>query len=109
MDQMSDKKRTACEPIANIIGDLVRNCQGGEGQSARIVWGFWDRVVGEMLARNAQPAAFRQRTLVVHVSSSVWLQELHFQKKDLIERLNQAAGGCVVDDIRFKLGALPTK
>jgi len=27
----------------------------------------------------------------------------------LIERLNQAAGAGVVEDIRFKLGALPDK
>jgi predicted nucleic acid-binding Zn ribbon protein len=43
------------------------------------------------------------------VSSSVWLQELHFKKKELIEKLNQAAGSTVVEDIRFKLGALPEK
>jgi predicted nucleic acid-binding Zn ribbon protein len=102
-------KRTECEPVANIIAAVLRNCHGGGGQSARTVWTFWDRIVGEHLACNAQPAAFKQRTLIVHVTSSVWLQELHFQKKDLIQRLNQAAGDRVVDDIRFKIGPLPVK
>jgi len=102
-------KRTECEPVANIIKTVLHNCQAGGGQSAHIVWTFWDRVVGENLACNAQPTAFKQRTLVVHVTSSVWLQELHFQKKDLIQRLNQAAGDRVIDDIRFKIGPLPLK
>lgn len=104
-----DRKRADWEPVASIIPTVLRNCHGGEGQNARIVWTFWDRIVGESLARNAQPAAFKRRTLIVHVSSSVWLQELHFQKNELIQRLNQAAGSAVVDDIRFKIGPLPAK
>ena len=103
------RKQSECEPVANIIGAVLRTCHGGHGHNARAVWDFWDRVVGESLASNAQPAAFKQQILVVHVSSSVWLQELHFQKNDLIERLNQAAGTKVVEDIRFKIGPLPEK
>ena len=104
-----NRNQAKCEPLANIIDAVLRNCQGGEGQNARLVWTFWDRIVGQNMARNAQPAAFKQRILVVHVSSSVWLQELHFQKKELIRRLNEAAGGRVVDDIRFKIGPLTVK
>jgi len=104
-----NRKQTKCEPVANIIDTVLRNCHGGEGQNARIVWTFWDRIVGKDLACNAQPAAFKQRILVVHVSSSAWLQELHFQKKELIRRLNEAAGNRVLDDIRFKIGPLPVK
>ena len=105
----TDKKPTACEPLANIIGDVLRQCQGGEGTNARVVWEYWDSVVGEALARNAQPAAFKQHILMVHVSSSVWLQELHFRKVELIDRLNRAAGTRVVEDIRFKIGSLANK
>jgi hypothetical protein len=103
------RKQLECEPVANIIGTVLRSCHGGDGHNARAAWAFWDSVVGESLACNAQPAAFKQQILIVHVSSSVWLQELHFQKKNLIERLNQAAGSKVVEDIRFKIGPLPEK
>jgi hypothetical protein len=104
-----NRNQAKCEPVAAIIDTVLRNIHGGEGQNARIVWTFWDRIVGQNLARNAQPAAFKQRILVVHVSSSVWLQELHFRKKELIQRLNEAADSKVVDDIRFKIGPLTVK
>ena len=104
-----DRKPSNCEPISTIIGNVLQTCQGGEGHNARAVWGFWDQVVGETLARNAQPEAFKQRILLVHVSSSAWLQELHFMKNELIERLNQAAGARVVEDIQLKIGALSKK
>ena len=109
MTDRRNRKPSECEPVSNIIDALLRRCHGGEGQNARIVWTFWDEVVGEDLAQNAQPAAFKNRILIVHVSGSVWLQELHFRKNDLIDRLNQAAGSRVVEDIRFKLGPLPAK
>jgi predicted nucleic acid-binding Zn ribbon protein len=105
---MADKKRScpACVPLSESISAVLQKCGGGEEQNARAVWGFWDQVVGETMARNARPAAFKQRILMVHVSSSVWLQEMHFRKTDLIERLNLAAGARVVEDIRFKIGSL---
>ena len=103
------KKRPDCEPLSNTIRDVLQKCQGGEGQNARMAWEYWDRVVGENVARNAQPAAFKKHLLMVHVSSSAWLQELHFQKSHLISRLNQAAGLRVVEDIQFKIGSLPVK
>ena len=104
-----ERKPSTCEPISTIIGKVLQTCQGGQAQNARAVWGFWDRVVGETLARNAQPEAFKQRILLVHVSSSAWLQELHFMKNELIERLNQAAGARVLEDIQFKIGVLSKK
>ena len=104
-----ERKPSTCEPISTIIGKVLQTCQGGQDQNARAVWGFWDRVVGETLARNAQPEAFKQRILLVHVSSSAWLQELHFMKNELIERLNQAAGAKVLEDIQFKIGVLSKK
>lgn len=103
------KSLPVCAPLAESISEVLRNCHGGEGQNAHAVWGVWDRVVGEAMARNAQPAAFKQRMLLVHVSSSVWLQEMHFRKAELIERLNMAAGSRVVEEIRFKIGLLPNK
>ena len=109
MGDKHSRKQRECEPVANIIDAVLRSCQGGDGHNARAVWTFWDRVAGDVLAHNAQPAAFKQRILIVHVSSSVWLQELHFQKSSLIERLNQAAGARIVEDIRFKIGPLPEK
>ena len=67
---------------------------------------IWARAVGATIASNARPAAFKQRRLIVHVTSSVWLQELHFQKTALIERINREAGQSVLDDIQFKVGPL---
>ena len=104
---MSDqKKKTDLTPIKGILTQVLRECRGGLQQDPDFLGQIWDRAVGAAIARNAQPAAFKQRLLVVHVSSSVWLQELFFQKSALIERVNAAAGREILEDIRFKIGPL---
>ena len=70
------------------------------------VWDIWAPTVGPVLAENAQPAAFKGRLLLVHVSSSVWLHQLQFMKLELIEKVNAACGKKLVEDITFKIGPL---
>lgn len=105
---MNDEKNKAADltPIKGILTQVLRECRGSFQQDPDLLGQIWDRAVGATIARNAQPAAFKQRLLVVHVSSSVWLQELFFQKSALIERVNAAAGREILEDIRFKIGPL---
>ena len=102
------KKKTAdLTPIKGILTQVLGECRGRFPQDPDLLGQIWDRAVGATIARNAQPAAFKQRLLIVHVSSSAWLQELFFQKTHLIQRINAAAGGEILEDIRFKIGPLP--
>ena len=41
-------------------------------------------------------------TLFVEVSNSTWRQELQFQKKDIIEKLNKEIKEKIVREIKFK-------
>jgi predicted nucleic acid-binding Zn ribbon protein len=65
---------------------------------------LWDRVVGAPIAGNAKPAAFKGRILLVHVTSSTWIHQLQFLRKDIIEQLNRALGKELIEEIKFKIG-----
>ena len=71
-----------------------------------LVWQVWDEVVGEVIAQNAKPAAFKGKILIVHVSSSTWVHQLQFLKKEMITKLNKAFGKALIDDLKFKIGAI---
>ncbi|MDO8785420.1 MAG: DUF721 domain-containing protein, partial [Syntrophales bacterium] len=45
-------------------------------------------------------------TLFVKVSSSVWMQQLHFLKEEIIEKINQALGGTTIKNIFFSIGEI---
>ena len=101
-------KGTGMTPIEGILTRMLRQYRSDMQLDPDRMGKIWDRAVGATIARHAQPAAFKQRRLIVHVSSSVWLQELHFQKAALIERVNREAGSIVLEEIQFRIGPLDT-
>ena len=95
--------------IGAILPDVIRTCRMESDSTMTGVWDIWDRAVGETIAQNVQPAAFKGKILLVHVSSSVWLHQLQFMKQDLIEKVNDACGRRLVEEIKFKIGPLESE
>lgn len=86
---------------------------------------FWEEVVGKDIARYAQPFVIRGDVLWVNVSDSIWMQQLHFQKCNLLAAINrrlgsgagrkdnlalaeEARGAGEFADIRFRIEAVLT-
>lgn len=70
------------------------------------VWPVWNEVVGEPIARNAQPEKIRNGTLFIKVSSPVWMQQLQFMKEIITEKLNHRLSSEVVKNIFFVVGKI---
>lgn len=92
--------------IGNIIPNALKNCRRQPDSDMGRVWEIWNHAVGEMIAKDAQPSAFKGRLLIVNVSSSAWLQNLQFEKKEIIRKVNAGLGKSQVKDIQFKVGKL---
>jgi predicted nucleic acid-binding Zn ribbon protein len=93
-------------PIGTLIDQIRRGFRLERGVDPSLLWERWNSIVGPAIADNAQPAVFKGKLLVVHVSSSTWLQQLQFLKADLIEKINTTFGHVLIEDIKFKIGAL---
>ena len=92
--------------IGKIIDDVIKQYRTEPNFALKEVWRLWDEAVGETIARNARPAAFKGKLLIVHVNSSAWIHQLQFLKNDLITKLNAALGKPLVEEIKFKIGML---
>ena len=92
--------------IGGIIDDVLANFRRESDGELMRVWQLWDGVVGDVIAQNAKPAAFKGRVLIVHVSSSPWVHQLQFLKADMISKLNSALGKALIEDLKFKIGTL---
>jgi predicted nucleic acid-binding Zn ribbon protein len=100
------KKNRKLEPLGSILPGVMKTVQPhGQGRLVEI-WQLWESAVGEVVAKNAQPSAFKGKLLLVEVSSSSWMQQLQFLKTELINKINLALGEALVDDITFKIGSL---
>ena len=102
---MKSKKRKAqFEHIGTIIGDVLKTYRREADGELINVWHVWNGIVGDAIAQNTKPAAFKGRILLVHVSSSTWIHQLHFLKAEMIDNLNNALGKKMIDDLKFKIG-----
>jgi len=95
--------------IGSIIKSLLSSYQvpgkSSVGKLNRIA-DVWTTVTGKAIADNTKPHAIKGKLLYVNVTSSVWIQQLQYIKKDLIARLNAALGEKDIDNIKFKIGSV---
>ena len=59
----------------------------------------WEKVVGEMVARNTSQLHIRNKVLYVKVNSAALRNELLFARTKIMNALNKEAGVNVIDDI----------
>lgn len=90
--------------ISDIINRLLENIRPNSDTGMTKIWELWQTSVGEAIAKEAKPGAFKDGILIVHVSSSVWMQQLNFLKRDIITKLNGVLKCEMVREIKFKIG-----
>ena len=62
---------------------------------------LWGDVVGDVVSEVTKAEKVEAGTLVVRVETSVWRQELHMQKREIIKKLNKKIGTNAIKEIRF--------
>ena len=67
-------------------------------ENAVVLWGV---VVGDVVSEVTKAEKVEAGTLVVRVETSVWRQELHMQKKEIINKINKKIGTNAIKEIRF--------
>jgi hypothetical protein len=90
------------------IGEILFSSFKGKGVAAKIeensLIKLWPKAVGQQIALQTQPDCLKNGTLFVKTTSSVWVQQLHFMKEEILQKLNELAGKIAVKDIRFSVG-----
>lgn len=66
----------------------------------------WDRLVGQQIAMQCQPEKLKDGILFLKVSSSAWMQQLHFMKSLILDKLKTHQEGDTVKDLRFRIGKI---
>ncbi len=94
--------------ISNILDTTLHNYRPKADLEMTRIWGLWAEAVGAEVSKNAKPAAFKDGTLIVNVSSSVWIQHLKFSENDIMVNINRLLNKIVVNRLRFKIAKLHT-
>ena len=93
------------------IGDILFSALKKRGMAAKLeenaFFKLWPQAVGAQIAAQTQPDGWHAGTLFVKTTSSVWVQQLHFMKDDIRQKINNLAGKTSVRDIHFIIGFSP--
>lgn len=101
---MAKRKKGELESLAKLLKGVYPAPDQLEAAKA---FSWWSRSVPPRILAHARPVRLSGGVLIVHVSSSVWANELHYLSDDLLSRLREAAPTSRIEKIRFQVGPLP--
>ncbi|MDQ1257610.1 MAG: hypothetical protein QG656_2216 [Candidatus Hydrogenedentes bacterium] len=92
-------RKSKPESIGEILAAVKGTTAVGKALDQAIIWERWPELAGPKLAAHGHPTGFRDKTLMVEVSGSVWMNRFAYQKWFIIGRINRLAEQELVSDI----------
>jgi hypothetical protein len=98
--------QSALRMPTSIGGDIANSMPGDLGPIRRIA-DVWTEVVGEGLARVAQPARLaRDGTLIVHAVDASWVHALTLEQRTILRKLNDRMAGAGPPAMKVEIGPI---
>jgi predicted nucleic acid-binding Zn ribbon protein len=98
--------RLNATPIRQVMRSLMSRRGYGQTQASRLIDEHWADAVGLDLANATRPGNVSRGVLVVYAESSMVLQELNFQKKQILAKLAELAPQMSIRDLRGRVAAI---
>ena len=92
--------------IADVLSELMARRGYARVRAAEAYEQAWREAAGTLLAKYTRVGSLRRGALEVTVANSTLLQELTFQKADLVKRLGTLLPEEGIRDLRLRLGAI---
>jgi predicted nucleic acid-binding Zn ribbon protein len=95
--------------LSYTLGSMLKARGLGSRLSEYRVFGLWEKTVGPVIARHAQPQAVRGKKLTLVVDSPAWMQQLSLLKPEIMEKVNSILGKKTINDITLRLGEVESQ
>ena len=100
------RKQKAPLPIGEVLQRALKRREIFVPRRDPTLEEIWAKAVGPQIASRTCPDSLKRGTLYVKVSTSVWMQELQFMKKDILHKVASLLGQDAVRGIRFSIGEI---
>ena len=95
-------RKSNTQKLSEVIDEFLK----GSGLSrklkkARII-NHWEELMGKTVANRTKSIYIKNKTLFVHLSSSVLRNELLMMRQEIIDAVNKHAGETIIDNIVLK-------
>ena len=93
--------------LEDLLGPVGKKLRLEDPVAAGAVWKRWPEIVGEEIARNAEPTSLKEGVLRVRTSTPTWATELSYLAGDLQQRVNRAVGKPLVSEVKVWTSPAP--
>jgi len=101
---LKKRKRKEPSPLGEILGRYLDQAGLRTRVREQKLLEGWGQLVGQSIADVTQPVRVRNQALHVTVTHPVWMQQLQFHKRLIIQKANEFLGGPFLKEVRFVLG-----
>jgi predicted nucleic acid-binding Zn ribbon protein len=95
--------------LSYTLGSMLKARGLGSRLSEYRVFGQWEKAVGPVIARHAQPQTVRGKKLTLVVDSPAWMQQLSLLKPEIVKKVNSTLGKEMIKDITLRLGEVESR
>jgi len=95
--------------LSHTLGSMLKARGLGSRLDEYRVFGQWEKSVGPVIARHAQPQTVRGKKLTLVVDSPAWMQQLSLLKPQIVEKVNRTLGKETIKDIMLRLGEVESR
>ncbi len=95
--------------LSHTLGSMLKARGLGSRLDEYRVFGQWEKSVGPVIARHAQPQTVRGKKLTLVVDSPAWMQQLSLLKPQIVEKVNRNLGKETIKDIMLRLGEVESR
>jgi predicted nucleic acid-binding Zn ribbon protein len=92
--------------FSDVIAQLITARGYGRIQADANFAAAWQAAVGPALAKYTHPGRLRRGVLAITVANSMTVQELTFQKQQILAKLQSELPDARIRDIRFRIGSI---
>ena len=92
--------------IADVLAQLITARGYGRIQADADFTAAWQQAAGVTIAKYTRSGRLRRGTLEVTASNSTIIQELTFQKQQILAQLQTTLPDAKIRDIRFRVGSI---
>ena len=92
-------KKNKPESVGDILAKMVKKTPLGRKLDQARIWEVWPELATPSLAKHGRPQGVKEKTLIVEVDSTVWMNKYAYFKWDILKRVNRMAGRELISDI----------
>ena len=106
MSKPQPKKLPRPKAMADVLAELMARRGYARERAAADYSAAWREAAGELIARHTRVGVVRRGALEVIVANSVLLQELTFQKPNILNQLGRLLPQERIGNLKFRVGPI---